>query len=424
VCLGVPSLTVYRCLLFALLAALGVAAATASPAQESSGPGGAAPSTPAEPEAAPEAGAAGEPPAAAPPPALEAVEEPPQPIRVAGREVLPGETANIILQVSESFAGTAVYSSVVVVRGERRGPTLCLTGGIHGDELNGTEAVRRALRDARTEGLRGTLIGVPIVNIHGFRRRTRYLPDRRDLNRHFPGSQTGSSASRIAYALFENVIRNCDALVDFHTGSFHRVNVSQVRGDLRRSEVLGLARSFGTAIVVHHPGTPGTLRRAATDGDIPAIVFEGGGPIVLERDEVERGARGVRNVMAALGMRPPRPPSGTDGVKAFFDSRWVRVDHGGIFSPLVRLGDSVEAGQSLATIFDPVGEERGLLKAPFSGLVIGMAEPQVVIPGFAAFHLAFRRMDDGLPADGVAPGSAASAEPEEEAGALDTEHPE
>jgi len=260
------------------------------------------------------------------------------------------------------------------------------------------------------------VIAVPIVNPHGFRRSSRYLPDRRDLNRFFPGHPGGSSASRIASALFQNVVLHCDRLVDFHTGSFHRTNIPQLRADLRQADVLEMARGFGVELVLHSEGQTGTLRRAAMDAGVTAITYEAGEPMRFQAEEIERGFEGTRQLLATLGMlgRPAR----SDGPEIFYLSRWVRVNDGGIFLTDRELGESVDAGEVLGTVTDPVSNDRSQVIAPVSGRVIGMALSQVVIPGFAAFHI-------GLPGDAptLTPGGALPLAPRPDQ--LDAEeHPE
>jgi predicted deacylase len=337
-----------------------------------------------------------------PPPALaqepvegEALEEPWGPIEVLGTRVEPGESGRAVWGVSESFAGVSLDAPVFVLRGVRPGPTLCLTAGVHGDELNGIELVRRSIDRVKPQELHGTLIGVPIVNLHGFRRSSRYLPDRRDLNRYFPGRPRGSSASRIAYDFFENVMRRCSLLIDMHTGSFHRANLPQVRANLELSRVSELALAFGTTIVVHSLGTPGTLRRAAVEAGIAAITYEAGEPMRFQVPEVERGARGVRNVLAANGMLRRRASGRQPEI--YHRTRWVRVDDGGILIGKVELGQQVAPGEVLGSVTDPVSNERAELRSPFAGTLIGVAVNQVVIPGFAAFHLGLSDDAQSLP---------------------------
>jgi uncharacterized protein len=309
-----------------------------------------------------------------------------QPISLLGHEILPGERSELRWKVGESFDGTSVTTPVVIVHGTRTGPRLCLTAAIHGDEINGIEVVRRVLNGVDANELSGTVVGVPIVNLLGFSRGSRYLPDRRDLNRFFPGTSYGSAASRIAHSLFRKVAVNCDALVDFHTGSFDRANLPQVRGDLTLPSVLEFTRGFGAAPVLHSPGARGMLRLAATDRGIPAVTFEVGAPTRLEPESIEFAVQSITTLMHKMGMtrsfRMWAEPQAT-----FYESKWVRVDSGGMLFSEVRLGDRVRMGQRLGKVIDPVQNAEHEVSSPFRGRVIGMALNQVVLPGFAAFHV-------------------------------------
>ena len=313
-------------------------------------------------------------------------------VEILGDPIGPGEKFLLSWVSGETFAGGPVPIPVRVARGVDPGPTLCLTAGIHGDELNGIEVVRRVLQEIDPSKLHGMVIGVPIVNLHGFRQASRYLPDRRDLNRHFPGRAAGSTASRIAYSFFQQVVVHCETLVDLHTGSFHRSNVPQVRADLTDSGAFELAKAFGGAVVVHHVGEPGTLRRAAADVGIPAISYEAGEPMRFQPAEVEEGVRGVLDLLARKGMLSSRPRRG-QRQEIYYRARWVRVDDGGILLSDVELGDSVKAGDELGVVTDPISNERTIVRSPYDGRVLGMALNQVVIPGFAAFHIGIRGDD-------------------------------
>jgi len=306
-------------------------------------------------------------------------------IELLGQSVAPGDRRRLSLRAGESFAGDAVEMPVLVLRGTTPGPVLCLVAGVHGDELNGIEIVRKVFETVGPRDLSGMLLGVPVANVHGLRRSSRYLPDQRDLNRFFPGHPGGSSASRIASALFENVVERCDLLVDFHTGSFQRTNLPQVRGDLHSPRILELAKGFSIGEIVHSVGRAGTLRRAAVDAGIPAVTFEAGEPLRFQAEEIERGVAGLRGLLTALRMTPGgtmRRPH-----RIYYRSRWLRVNDGGIFLTERKLGDAVQVGDPLGTVTDPVTNERSTVIAPFRGRIIGMAVPQVVIPGFAAFHI-------------------------------------
>ncbi len=322
-------------------------------------------------------------PKAAPPPAI--VSTPWDDVELLGEVVAPGDRRRISLRAGESFAGDAVDIPVLVIRGTTPGPTLCMVAGVHGDELNGIEVVRKVFEETTPRELSGMLIGVPVANVHGLRRSSRYLPDNRDLNRFFPGHPSGSSASRIANALFEGVIERCDALVDFHTGSHQRTNLPQVRGDLRKAKILELAQGFGTGEIVHNAGRPGTLRRAASDAGVPAVTFEAGEPLRFQSREISRGVQGARGLLTSWRMVPGGKLRKRHRV--YYRSRWLRVNEGGIFLTQRKLGDTVQVGEVLGTVTDPLTNERGTVIATFQGRIIGMAVPQVVIPGFAAFHI-------------------------------------
>jgi uncharacterized protein len=307
-------------------------------------------------------------------------------LEILGQPIAPGETRRLPLPVGDSVGGE-ISTPVIVVSGALPGPVVCLTGGVHGDELNGVEVVRRSLAQAKPAELKGTLIGVPIVNLAAFRRGSRYLPDRRDLNRFFPGNARGSSASRLAHRLFADVLRPCSVLVDVHSGSFHRTNLPQVRGDLRKPDVLRLAKAFGSPLAIHNEGRAGTLRRAATDAGIPAIAYEAGEPMRFQEEAIGRGVRGVRELLASLEMLPPTGATVT-APAIYFRARWVRADEGGILSARARPGDFVKRNQVLGTIFDPISNRKSKIRAPERGRVIGVALDQLVMPGYAAFHIA------------------------------------
>ena len=182
-----------------------------------------------------------------------------KPLLLLGSEVAPGSSQRLAWSATELFEGVPVSTPVLAVNGALPGPTLCLTAAVHGDELNGIEMVRRVMHDLDPGKVSGAVIGVPIVNVQGFRRGSRYLPDRRDLNRYFPGNPNGSAAARIAHSFFANVVTHCDALVDLHTGSFERANLPQIRADLRNPDVVTLTQGFGSMVILHSTPAVGTL---------------------------------------------------------------------------------------------------------------------------------------------------------------------
>ncbi len=317
------------------------------------------------------------------------------PLRLLGEEVPPGEIRRLSWYADEAADGLPEATPVLVAHGATPGPVLCLTAAIHGDELNGIEMVRELLYDLDANRLSGTIIGVPIVNLYGFRLGERYLPDRRDLNRFFPGNPRGSFASRVAYSFFNSIVLRCDYLVDLHTGSFQRTNLTQLRANLNDTGVQHLTKGFGATVVLHDEGTRGTLRRAATDAGIPAVVVEAGEPHRFEPDQVAHGVRALRSVMNHLGMmarftlwREPQP--------TYYSSSWVRAEGHGILSSQVRLGQPVQEGAVLGTITDPITSARRTIHSPYAGRIIGMALNQAVRPGYAVYHIGIRRTEEEL----------------------------
>ena len=322
----------------------------------------------------------------------------PAPMLLLGTEVAPGTAQRLSWSATELFEGVPVSTPVLVINGAYPGPTLCLTAAVHGDELNGIEMVRRVMHALDPGKMSGAVIGIPIVNVQGFRRGSRYLPDRRDLNRYFPGNPSGSAAARIAHSFFSNVVSHCDALVDLHTGSFERANLPQIRADLRNPDVVTLTQGFGSMVILHSTPAVGTLRYAATQAGIPAVTLEAGGPSQLELNEVKLGVKGIETLVNTLGMMRKRRLWG-EPEPVYYRSSWVRADNGGILLADVILGTTVRKGDLLGTITDPMNNARTEVRSPYSGRIIGMARNQVVMPGFAAFHVGIET--DEAPVDEV-----------------------
>lgn len=332
--------------------------------------------------------------------------------QLLGSELAPGQSRRLTWKATYGFGELDASAPVLVANGVKPGPTLCITAAIHGDELNGIEIVRRVMQGLDTQSLSGTVVGVPIVNIPGFQRGSRYLPDRRDLNRYFPGDPQGSLASRIGYDFFERIIRQCDYLADLHTGSFARSNLPQLRADLHNPDVIKLTKGFGAIAVLHTAGAVGTLRRSATEAGIPAVTLEAGEPERLQTREVAQGVKGIESLMSYLDMTPksffwnsPQP--------VFYESHWVRADRGGILFSDVKLGDKVKVGDVLGTVTDPLSNVRTDLIAPHNGKVLGKALNQFVMPGFAAFRLGIKTSEEEL-AQEPKPSASPAPEPEPE----------
>ncbi len=301
--------------------------------------------------------------------------------------VEPGGKRKFTFETARSFESTFLDSSLWAAQGAKDGPALCVVAGIHGDEINSFEIARRAFKAIDPQRLKGTMIVVPAANSLGFRTMNRYMIDRRDLNRAFPGSVKGSVSSIVANEIFERVIRRCDYLIDLHTGSNFRTNMPQIRVDMSDTKSLALAESFGIGVIVDGAGPDGSLRREAVKAGVAAIIYESGPPYVFLEREIENGTRGVLNVMDHLGMYAT--PGEKSRAQKFVRSGWIRVPRGqgGIFLTQVKLGDKVKVGDLLGTVTDPVTDIGHEIRSDRAGIVIGAALPQVVLSGYGIFHI-------------------------------------
>lgn len=306
--------------------------------------------------------------------------------RFGGKLVRPGDVAQVDLKVSETVSHQPGRIPVIVIRGSEPGPTLYVTSAVHGDEINGVAIVRHLIAGLAGRLDRGTLIAVPVANRFGFDANDRYLPDRRDLNRHFPGDPRGHMASRIADHLFRKVVQISDAGIDLHTAAAGNSNLCHIRGDADNPRVKELMRASGVPILVHSDGPKGSLRRAATEAGIPSILFEAGEAGRFHRHAVEIGHHAVLQLLSEAGMvegRLRRPPFQT----LVRRSEWVRSDHGGILDLRVEPGDLVAKGQELGTIYDPYGRHVDHVKSDRSGVVLGIATDPLINPGMALVHV-------------------------------------
>lgn len=310
------------------------------------------------------------------------------PITVAGREIWPGDSQRYPYGGETSFESSFLEAPVFVARGRRAGPALCITAGIHGDEINGTEIARRAFSWIDPESLSGTVIAFPMVNAAGVRTGNRYMADRRDLNREFPGRSRGSVSSIVAHALFTEITSHCDYLIDLHTGSFARSNHPQIRVD-DDPKSLDLARHFGVGIVVLDDGPSGSIRREAARVGIPAIIYEAGEPSRFDLEQIDAGVRGIDSVMSYLNMVEGPAELEVPDSRIYTKTQWVRVPvgAGGYFFPSRELGQTVQVGDVLGTIIDPLTDRHTVIRSSDSGEIIGLAVAQIVLSGYALVHL-------------------------------------
>jgi predicted deacylase len=311
-----------------------------------------------------------------------------QPITIGGTTVKPGELASINVPIVDLYTGTSLSMLVKVINGRRPGPVLFVCAAIHGDELNGVEVIRQLLKRKSLRSIRGTLIAVPVVNVHGFLDQSRYLPDRRDLNRSFPGSAKGSIAARMANTFIEEIVSKADYGIDLHTGAINRSNLPQVRADLSDSRNLRLAKVFGAPVIVASKILDGSLRQCASERGFPMLVYEAGEALRFDDLSIRAGLRGVLKVMRHLGMLPQNSAAKPTAPVIADATSWVRAPASGIVSGKVDLGTRVVEGQSLAVIGDPLGEAETRVIAPFDGIVIGRNNLPLAHEGDALFHVA------------------------------------
>lgn len=311
------------------------------------------------------------------------------PITVAGREIWPGDSQRFPYGGETSFESAFLDAPVFVARGRSQGPTLCITAGIHGDEINGTEIARRVFSWIDAESLSGTVIAFPMVNAAGVRTGNRYMADRRDLNREFPGRLSGSVSAMVAHTLFTEIRDHCNYLIDLHTGSFARENHPQIRVNEGDEKALDLARHFGVGIIVLGDGPSGSGRREASDAGIPSIIYEAGEPSRFDLEQIAAGVRGIDSVMAYLGMVEGPEKLEVPDSRIYTQTQWVRVPvgAGGYFFPSAELGETVQANQVLGTVIDPLTDRHTVIRASQTGEIIGLAAAQIVLSGYAVVHL-------------------------------------
>ena len=315
---------------------------------------------------------------------------------IGGTVVLPGERKLIALPVSKLSNHTPMTLPVQVLRGDRPGPKLAITAAIHGDEINGVEIIRRLLRLLSPANLNGTLMCVPVVNAYGFLVRSRYLPDRRDLNQSYPGSANGSFAARLAHLLLHEVVARADVGIDLHTAAVHRENLPQIRSEFTDSpRCRQLAQACGAKVILESPERSGSLRRAAGELGVDVLVYEGGEGLRYDEAAIEAGVAGTTGAMRALRMieladgdglhqEPPRR------VPLFATaSKWVRAPEGGVLRTTRKVGDAVSEGEVIGQIANPYEDADTPVRAPRRGIIIGRTTLPIVNMGDALFHIAW-----------------------------------
>jgi predicted deacylase len=306
---------------------------------------------------------------------------------IGGTSVAAGTQATVQLPLPGLYTNDPLHMPVHVVHGVRDGPAVFVSGAVHGDEINGVEIIRRLLRMPQLRRLRGTLLAVPIVNIFGLHNRSRYLPDRRDLNRSFPGTETGSLAGRLARVFIDEIVARTDLGIDLHTAAIHRANLPQIRADINDPILAPLARAFSAPVLLHSAAPAGSLRYAAADIDVPVMVYEAGEALRFEEVSIRVGLRGVVNVLRLLDMLPATKRKASRPSAVLRSSSWQRAPQSGILRTQATLGDLVEKGALLGVVADPAGASETPITAPFDGVVIGRTHLPLVFEGEGLFHL-------------------------------------
>lgn len=318
---------------------------------------------------------------------------------IGKQEIQPGEFREININIARLPSHTLIDTPVYVSRSMKDGPVLALIAGMHGDELNGMEVVRRILDRGLHKVARGTVVCMPVINVYGFLNYSREVPDGKDVNRSFPGRKTGSLASRVAYYLMHDVIPFIDYGIDFHTGGAMRSNYPQVRAVLRDEGNLELASAFCAPFTIDAPFRPSSLRREASRKGKKIIVYEGGESLRFDAQAIEEGVAGTLRLMKHLNMIDDAPEPKEEN-RIIWNTSWIRAKHAGLFQPNIQCGQLVHRGEWVGTITDPFGEFREEIKATQTGYVVTLNNGPVINAGDALIHLGmdnFCRLNNNRP---------------------------
>jgi uncharacterized protein len=306
-----------------------------------------------------------------------------------GKQIATGTRATVELEVSVLANSTRMNLPVHVVHGEKLGPVFFISGVVHGDEIQGVEIVRRILASAELKNLSGTLLAVPIVNSFGFLNHSRYMPDRRDLNRSFPGSDRGSLASLLADLFFNEVVLRSSCGIDFHTAALHRTNLPQIRIAPDDKDLLRLADAFAPPVILTSKLRDGSLRESAKNSGVKVLLYEGGEALRFEESSIDVGVKGTLRVMKLLGMIADAPAALPHAAPTHTSaSSWLRAPEGGILHSVRRIGDRVGINEPVGVISDPLGTARVAVVADGDGIIIGRTNLPIVNRGDALFHIA------------------------------------
>lgn len=305
---------------------------------------------------------------------------------IAGQEIEPGEFKEVDINIARLPSHTQIDTPIYISRSEQDGPVLALTAGMHGDEINGMEIVRRILDEGLHKVKRGTVVCMPITNVYGFLNFSREVPDGKDVNRSFPGSKSGSLASRVAYNLTHQIIPVIDYGIDFHTGGAMRTNYPQVRAMLNNKRNQELAEAFCAPFTIDSPFRPNSLRKEASKKGKNFIVYEAGESLRFDQAGIEKGIAGTLRLMKHLNMIDEAPIPKEQN-RIIWSSSWLRAKYAGLFQPTIQCGQLIHKGDFIGIITDPFGEFKERVKAPVTAYVIGLNNIPVVNAGDALMHL-------------------------------------
>ncbi|MCJ2377193.1 succinylglutamate desuccinylase/aspartoacylase family protein [Vibrio sp. ZSDZ34] len=309
-------------------------------------------------------------------------------LMISGVEIRPGERKKIDIPVAKLYTDAEVNIPIQVIRAKKEGPVVFVSAAVHGDELNGIEIISRIIQENLKLQM-GTLILVPMVNVYGVLNQSRYMPDRRDLNRCFPGSKRGSLAGRLAYTFLNSIVAHCDYGIDLHTGAIHRSNLPQIRANLDDAETKRLAEAFAVPVLLNANIRDGSLREAAVSNGARVLLYEAGEALRFDELSIQTGVKGVIRVLKALGMIRKRMSK--IKIEPFIANRsdWTRANASGFVKGYVELGSIVDQGEILADIKDPLGNTIAQVVSNRTGIIIGKQNIPLVQEGEAMYHLAY-----------------------------------
>ncbi|MEX2463065.1 MAG: succinylglutamate desuccinylase/aspartoacylase family protein [Balneolaceae bacterium] len=314
-------------------------------------------------------------------------------MHINGQKIARGEDKQLYLRIAKLPTQTNIDLPVRVIRAKEPGPVLLLSGGLHGDEINGIEIVRRMLSKRLVIPDKGTIIAIPLMNIYGFIQNVRGVPDGKDINRSFPGSKSGSLAKLVAYTIMNEIIPKIDYGIDFHTGGSSRSNLSQIRCLIDDEVNLELAKAFGPPVILHSPLIDQSFRKAAAKKKKKILVFEVGESLRFDEKGIQDGIEGTLRVMKHLGMRSTDSAVNHYKTETYSNSVWVRAPMAGLYSPKVKLGDHIKKRQVLGSITDPFGIDIDNIKSRYDGRVIGINYCPIVHKGDAILHVATNQIN-------------------------------